>query len=218
MIISTGRNYIFVHIPKTGGTSLSLALEARAMKDDILLGDTPKALRRRPRAKALADQARGRLWKHATLADMEGVVAGDILDQMFVFTLVRNPWDRAVSYYHWLREQSFEHPAVTLAKALEFKPFLLHPDTQAGFRQMPTSAYVRRSDGREQCQAFVRMEHLAQDLKPVEAHLGFSLDIPHINRSRRGEDYRVYFDDETAQAIQDMCAPDIQRFGYAFDG
>lgn len=217
MIISTGRNYIFVHIPKTGGTSLSLALEARAGKDDILLGDTPKAVRRRPRVKALTDLARGRLWKHSTLADIEGVVAPDTFDKMFVFTLVRNPWDRAVSYYHWLREQSFDHPAVDLAKALKFKPFLLHPDTQAGFRQMPASAYVQRASGREQCQVFARIEHLVPDLEPVEAHLGFSLDIPHINRSPRGEDYRVYFDDETAQAIQDMCHMDIQRFGYAFD-
>ena len=43
MIISLGRKYIFVHAPKTGGTSMALALEGRAMKDDIMLGDTPKS-------------------------------------------------------------------------------------------------------------------------------------------------------------------------------
>ena len=32
MIISRGRGYVFVHIPKTGGTSLALALESRAMR------------------------------------------------------------------------------------------------------------------------------------------------------------------------------------------
>ena len=58
MIISRGRSYIFVHIPKTGGTSLALALEARAMKDDILIGDTPKARRRRHRLKSLPARAR----------------------------------------------------------------------------------------------------------------------------------------------------------------
>jgi hypothetical protein len=47
MIISPGRKFIFVHIPKTGGTSLALALEDRAMKNDILIGDTPKAKKRR---------------------------------------------------------------------------------------------------------------------------------------------------------------------------
>ena len=34
MILSRGRRYIFIHIPKTGGTALTLALEGRAMKDD----------------------------------------------------------------------------------------------------------------------------------------------------------------------------------------
>jgi|TARA_B110000908_G_scaffold110430_1_gene129537 hypothetical protein len=51
MIISMGRKYIFVHAPKTGGTSMALALEARVMKDDLMLGDTPKAIKRRKRLK-----------------------------------------------------------------------------------------------------------------------------------------------------------------------
>ncbi|MBT6534021.1 MAG: Type II secretory pathway, pullulanase PulA, partial [Marinovum sp.] len=49
MIISPGRKFILVHIPKTGGTSMAAALEQRAMADDILIGDTPKAKRRRKR-------------------------------------------------------------------------------------------------------------------------------------------------------------------------
>lgn len=53
MIISHGRKYIFVHIPKTGGTLLALALEGKAMKDEVLIGDTPKAKKRRKRVKDL---------------------------------------------------------------------------------------------------------------------------------------------------------------------
>ena len=110
MILSRGRGYVFVHIPKTGGTALALALESRAMKDDILLGDTPKAKRRRHRVKGV--KSRGRLWKHATLADIDGLVTQGELAGLFAVTLVRNPWDRMVSYYHWLRDQRFVHPAV----------------------------------------------------------------------------------------------------------
>ena len=118
MILSRGRKYLFIHIPKTGGTSLALALEDRAMKDDIMLGDTPKALKRRGKVKGIA--TRGRLWKHSTLRDLDGLVRPEELDDLFIFTLVRNPWARVVSYYHWLQQQSFDHPAVRIAKEKAF--------------------------------------------------------------------------------------------------
>lgn len=145
MIISRGRNYIFVHIPKTGGTSMALALEARAMKDDIMLGDTPKAVKRRKRMKNVP--AAGRLWKHSTLADIEGVVTRDEIAQMFCFALVRNPWDRVVSYYHWLRDQSFDHPMVRLAQQTGFADFLETPALQDSLTNAPYGSYLRNAQG-----------------------------------------------------------------------
>ncbi|WP_416883061.1 sulfotransferase family 2 domain-containing protein [Marivita sp.] len=214
MIISPARKFIFVHIPKTGGTSLALALEARAHRDDILIGDTPKAIRRKARVKTLA--AKGRLWKHSTLADLDGALSPSDLDGMFIFTLVRNPWDRMVSYYHWLRDQSFDHPAVTLAKATSFEAFLLHPDTEASLRAHPAARYVTDAAGVERCSAYVRLEHLEEDLAPVEAHVGFRLDVPHANASDRPRDYRGAYSDQTAAAVAEMCADDIARFAYRF--
>lgn len=216
MIISRGRGYIFVHIPKTGGTALSLALEARAMRDDILIGDTPKARARRARVKAL--KAAGRLWKHSTLADIDGVVTLAEMDRMFLVTLVRNPWDRAVSYYHWLRGQAFAHPAVGLAKALDFHNFLNHPQTTTAFRLWPSGAYLRDAAGRERPAHFLRLEHLADDLAPFEAHLGFRLPSPpRVNDSDRARDWRVYYSDADAALVADLCAEDVARFGYGFD-
>ncbi len=214
MILSPGRGYVFIHIPKTGGTSLALALESRAMKDDIMLGDTPKARKRRRRLRAA--RARGRLWKHSTLADIEGLVPDAVLDGLFAFTLVRNPWDRAVSYYHWLRGQGFDHPAVGLAKALDFGAFLSHPQIRAAFRAAPAASYMRRSDGREQCRAYIRIEHFAEDAAPLFRHLGFALTLPRANASDRRRAWRDYYDDRTAAIVAEDCAEDIGRFGYRF--
>ena len=215
MILSRGRRYAFVHIPKTGGTALSLALEARAMKDDLLIGDTPKARARKARLHGV--KTAGRVWKHSTLADVIGLVTAAELDGFMIVAMVRNPWDRAVSYYHWLRVQGFAHPAVGLAKSHEFSGFLNHPQTVAALRLWPAGAYVRRADGTEWPCHFLRLEHFAEDAAPFEAHLGFRLTLPRATESARDRDWRGYYSDADAALLADCCAEDIARFSYRFD-
>ncbi|MBY6088804.1 sulfotransferase family 2 domain-containing protein [Pseudooceanicola sp. 502str34] len=214
MILSRGRRYIFIHIPKTGGTAMALALEDRAMKDDILLGDTPKARKRRHRVKGQA--AAGRLWKHSTLSDIRGLASDAEIARFFTFTLVRNPWDRAVSYYHWLQGQSFDHPAVTLAQTLSFPAFLRHPVIARGFADTPARAYMRGPDGFERASLYIRIEHLEADAQRLWDHLGFELELPRANASERDADYRRYYTPEDAGLLGRHCAEDIARFGYRF--
>ena len=211
MIISPQRRYIFVHIPKTGGTSLAAALEERAARDDILIGDTPKAKRRKARLKHLAP--RGRLWKHSTLADVEGVVDPE---GHFVFTLVRNPWDRMVSYYHWLRAQGFDHLAVALAKRHDFPAFLATPHVRATSRNGQSASYLTDIEGRYRGDLRARLES-PDDLDPLWDHLGFRLEMPRLNPSDREADWRLYYDEQSAAMVAEDHAEDIAAFGYRFD-
>ncbi len=215
MILSRGRSYIFVHIPKTGGTSMALALEDRAMADDIMIGDTPKALKRRGKVKGV--QTAGRLWKHSTLADAEGLITRDEMDALFTFTLVRNPWDRMVSYYHWLRAQSFDHPAVTLAQTNGFSRFLNDPLTQSTFRQNPYASYMTDGAGAAHADLYIRLEHLHDDMAPLVDHLGFTPDVPRANQSTRPRDWRGFYTESDAELLADICATDIAIHGYGFD-
>jgi hypothetical protein len=215
MIISPSRRFVFVHIPKTGGTALTLALEARVRADDILIGDTPKAQARRRRLAALTPA--GRLWKHSTLADVAGVVPED-LSEWCILTLVRNPWDRLLSYYHWLRGQSFDHPAVTLAKSTTFSRFLNDPGTRAAFGAWPAAAYTRDAAGVDRVTLAARVERLEVELEPFWRHLGFRLTLPRANESVRPRDWRPAYSDADAALVATLCAEDISRFGYSFDG
>ncbi|KEP70268.1 hypothetical protein DL1_19330 [Thioclava dalianensis] len=215
MIVSHGRKFIFVHIPKTGGTALSLALEARAQADDLLIGDTPKAQRRRHRLKDV--KTAGRLWKHSTLSDGIGLYTPQQAREYFTFTLVRNPWDRMVSYYHWLRTQRFAHPAVDLARRLDFSEFLHAEHTQASLKAAPYDSYMRGADSQPCCDLYIRLEHAQEDAAPLEAHLGFAITpFERHNFSIRASDWRGYYSDDAAECVARLAASDIARFDYSF--
>jgi len=185
------------------------------MKDDILIGDTPKARARRGRLVGLTPA--GRLWKHARLADVEGVVERADFERFLIVTLVRNPWDRMVSYYHWLRDQRFDHPAVRLAQVCGFSAFLNAPATQAAFLASPVDHYLTDGSGRVHDALYIRLEHLEADLVPFAAHLGFRPQVPRVNQSMRPTDWRSLYSDADAGVVARICAKDIARFGYQFD-
>lgn len=194
---------------------MACALERYAMKNDMMLGDTPKARKRRRRLHDV--RSSGRLWKHSRLIDLYGLATEDQIERYFVFTMVRNPWDRIVSLYRWARVQTFEHPMVTLARHRSFSEYVNIPVIQKTLQTTPYDHYVRTRLGIERCDLFVRLENLDEDLPRLEARLGIRLSpLPHLNASGRERDYRMSYSDRDRRLIGRICARDIARFDYRY--
>ncbi|MEL7116935.1 MAG: hypothetical protein AAGP08_15370 [Pseudomonadota bacterium] len=94
---------------------------------------------------------------------------------------------------------------------------MAEPQVAASFQASPARHYVTDAEGLERPAHFIRLDHLSEDLAPVEDHLGFELgQLPRTNASDRALDYRDYYTQNTRNAVQQMCQEDIARFGYSF--
>lgn len=208
MRVSDSRRVLFVHVPKTGGSSI----------DKIF--DTEVADSRRV-------EGRQRHAPYRRLLDAEP----DLADY-WSFGFVRNPWARMVSWWTMVGKvfanaeaghpgalaKLRNHPEVWLAEGEyrdDFDRFVLEGTEtlpKVGRPQLRTlSAAGRRVD-------FVgRLETFDQDVAVVRERLGLPPveAVPHVNRSKHGH-YRDYYNDTTRARVATVFARDIEAFGYEF--
>ena len=115
MILNHQHRFLFIHVPKTAGTTVTRTLSPLTTFRDIELGGTKYG-------EALQGLFASRfdLRKHSTGAQIKAKCPGHVWRQFFVFAFVRNPYARAYSVYRFLQrwrdgshfeivsEQSFE--------------------------------------------------------------------------------------------------------------
>ena len=75
---------------------------------------------------------------------------------------------------------------------------------------------MQGSSSSDHCNLYVRLEHLTSDIAPLEEHLGFRIDVGHVNASAREQDYRAYYTNDLREHVARICADDIERFEYSF--
>jgi hypothetical protein len=93
VIISKSKNFVYVHIEKTGGTSIEKTLLPYLNEEDIIFGGGL------PEYKTSSNI----LWKHSFINDIKGYL-GSNLDSMYKFATVRDPVQIMISFYFYIKK------------------------------------------------------------------------------------------------------------------
>ena len=126
MIINQSKKFIFVHIPKTAGSSLTDAFAAYSQIGDLEIGGTPLG-----ESHQWEIHERFGLHKHSKSYEIAGQLGHEKWNTFFRFAIVRNPYARAYSAYKFLKQWA-DGPCYEWAcKLKDFEEFLSSDEFQA---------------------------------------------------------------------------------------
>jgi hypothetical protein len=188
---------IFVHIPKCAGISVSRSL----------FGNVSGA--------------------HHTLKKFQIMFGPREFSEYFKFSFARNPWDRLVSAYHFLKKGGL----TVCDKKWSDKNLAAYPDFDAfvrnGIQQKkilsfphfrPQVDYICLAKNRSGLDFIGYFENLEKDFAYICEQIKVNTTLQELNRnSSRKRDYRDYYTPETRQIVERIYADDIELLGYSFD-
>jgi len=200
-MISHEHLYVFVHIPKTGGTSVSYSIARR-------LKPYPHGW----------DRKFKKYKQHLTMSELSkhGYLSSNQFSLYFKFAFVRNPWDRFLSEFMYrkrLHGKSF---------SCGFKEFLINGQGDAHRRAAikqhirPQCEFVYDEDGNQLVDFIGRFENQQEDFNQICDKLGIlHKELTHENKSDH-KPYWEYYDDEIREIVAEKYKKDIKVFGYKF--
>ena len=187
-----GRNLLFIHVPKTGGKSVEAYLKSLSGGQALF----------HPRKQDIFPCSPQHM--HAEMLEL---LFGESYVQ-YSFMVVRNPYRRFVSEYHWRvtrkgGEQDFESWSHQVLDELEHDLFILdnHLRPQIEFRMRNTVVH-RLEDGLENA------VHAA-----VQA-VGLDLPVPVLDHTHRTDKAEVSGSRGLAERLKQLYAADFEAFGY----
>lgn len=188
-------NTIFVHIPKTAGVSVSQSLFG-----NLAASPTPVFL-----YLALYGQQK--------------------LDDMYKFTFVRNPWDRVISAFTFLKAGGMnEYDAHWAKKFLtdftDVNDFVVRGLVNQDIRNWMhfcEQAYflIDPRTNKIGVDFLGRYENIADDFQTVSDRLSVSTCLQHLNTHGAGKhSFRDVLGRKSIETISDLYRQDIQMLGY----
>lgn len=207
MLISHKHKFVFAHVPKTGGDSITEALREFA--------DVDKSW------------GRPKHWSARRIRDAHFLGTEFEWGQHLSFGVIRNPWEQVHSDYWFCRNSRVPGPKlgswrdkVIRCKEICFAEFVVDICGAHG-RSGPGlfSHYLADRSGNQMVSHIMRFERLEEEFAGLCQSIGLpGLDLPRKNVTPRRPDYRDEYDDRSRYLVGRRFADDVGRFGYTFGG
>ena len=215
---------LFVHIPRTGGTSMEHAFTANVPSQVIT--------RTRGRVNNKIFDANKTFTSFRHRLPMSLVKTGcpsiEWYNSCYKFAFVRNPWERLVSLYLWMcicRGRSIRAKTGSGIHLINFGAFIREVTNPNSLYFHPLCAanrslmYAQRETYwlQESLDFIGRFETLQQDWSRLCANIGAPhIVLPHISKLNQDYIYREYYNRELRSLVAKDREEFIDRFKYTF--
>jgi len=191
-MIDHDKKFIFVHIPKTGGSSIEAIFHPSIITENDICKDIKG--------------------KHNTLSNIIKNESLDVLDY-FKFSFVRNPWAKILSHYLFFIKGGFDHRN----SFVDFVDYYCGRDHQGWKRNdfLPQSDFLK-FDGKINMDFIGRFENLKFDFYSILDKVGLKkMNLSHTNKTSHGH-YESYYNSRIKKVVEKKYQEDIDEFKYTF--
>lgn len=205
-MIDHERKFIFIHIPKTGGTSVEHTLFSsweEISKNELFGGPNPYQM----------DNLCHLKFNHIIQS-----VGEKIFNSYFKFSFVRNPWDKAVSLFFFSQRPNRKdlRSLLKLEDTYDFKTFvsaLIEAPSHPFFDSQHTFFY---KDGKSCIDFIGKIENFQNDFDIICENIGITnTTLPRLHCTEHSL-YTNYYDDKTIDSIAKRYKEDIIYFNYEY--
>jgi len=206
-MISHDDKCIFVHVPKSGGSSIeSLIWPGERREVDLWMGFVSK-YRNKYQTGGL---------QHLLATQIRDHVGEDVFNQYFKFSFVRNPWDKAVSQFSYMSDRSDLMQYIGMKEGCSFKKYLELMQKKTHVQWEKQYKFIYDENLESLVNYLGRFENIESDTKEIFSRLGLEFNcVPHTNKSFRKK-FSLYWDDESIEMVGDIYKEDIDIFDYSF--
>lgn len=208
-MISHKHRCIFVHIPKTGGTSVEDLIwpsHAKRSDADLWMGFID-LYRNKYQTGGL---------QHLCASQIREEIGDTVFDNYFKFSIVRNPWDKAVSQYVYMSKRTDLREYIGMGPKDGFKRYLNLISSRKHVQWEPQVSFLLDANRNCIVDYIGRFENFNHSVELIARKIGIPISkIPHTNKGKR-RDVEEYYDSESREIVAAMYEEDIKAFGYSF--